>query len=85
MSQQQHPVSPSDSAYHYSPPKGREQELCEAFLNWSNEISAIIAEGGIPITTQKISVTLSQANNGWVCVKGQIILNTMIERAMTND
>ena len=77
MSQQQHPISPSDS-------RNREQELCAAFLNWANEISATIEEGGVPITAQKISVTLSQTN-GWVCVKGQIILNTMIERAMTND
>ena len=74
MSQQQHPITPSDSS-------NREQELCAAFLNWSNEISATIEEGGVPITAQKISVKLSQTN-GWVRVKGQIILNTMIERAV---
>ena len=78
MSQQKHPVSPSDS-------RNREQELCAAFLNWANEISATIEEGGVPITAKKIAVTLSQANNGWVCVKGRIILNTMIERAMENN
>ena len=74
---QQHPVSPSDS-------RNREQELCAAFLNWSNEISATIEEGGVPITAQKISVKLSQTN-GWVRVQGRIMLNTMTERAMENN